>query len=113
MTISALEATLALEIRACKLLPPVTELKFHPTRRWRFDFAWPDLMLAVEAESGAEMHGRRTKAGRVMKSGHLTVKGFRSDCDKYNAAAMLGWRVLRFTGAMIKDGTAVKLLKEL
>lgn len=59
----------------------VREYQFHPTRRWRFDFASPSLMVAVEIE------GR----GR-----HQTVAGVRSDCDKYNTAAAMGWRVFRF-----------------
>jgi hypothetical protein len=68
-------------------------------------------MIAVEAEGGAEMHGRRNKQGVVMKSGHLTVKGFRSDCEKYNEAAIIGWHVLRFSGAMIKSGVAIATIE--
>jgi len=66
------------------LMPPVRELKFHPERRWKFDFAWPELKLAVEIEG----QGR-----------HQTFVGFRRDCDKYNAALAMGWRVLRFPAA--------------
>jgi hypothetical protein len=61
--------------------PPVREHRFHAERRWRFDFAWPSIKLAVEIE------GR----GR-----HQTVVGFRNDCEKYNEALRMGWRVLRF-----------------
>lgn len=57
------------------------EHRFHPTRRWRFDFAWPACKVAVELE------GR----GR-----HQTVAGVRADCEKYNTAALMGWTVLRF-----------------
>jgi len=110
-SMSHLEEALALHIKALKLPEPVREFRFHKIRRWRFDFAWPDLMIAVEAEGGAEMHGRRTKQGKVLKSGHLTVSGFRKDCEKYNEAAALGWCVLRFSGAMIKDGTAIKTIE--
>ena len=91
---------------------PVKELYFHPSRKWRFDFAWPELMLAVEAEGGAESHGTKNRAGVVRKSGHLTVSGFRKDCEKYNEAAILGWKVLRFTGAMITDGTAIVTIEK-
>jgi len=108
---SKLEETLALHMKALKLPEAVRELRFHPTRRWRFDFAWQDLKLAVEVEGGAEMHGRRNRKGKVMKSGHLTIKGFRGDCEKYNEASMLGWHVLRFSGAMIKDGTAIATIE--
>ena len=59
----------------------VREHRFHETRRWRFDFAFPSVRLAVEIE------GR----GR-----HQSVKGVRDDCEKYNEATRLGWRVLRF-----------------
>jgi hypothetical protein len=69
------------------ILAPAREYKFHPDRRWRFDFAWPDLKLAVEIEG----QGR-----------HQTFIGFRRDCDKYNAALALGWRVLRFPAADFK-----------
>ena len=31
---------------------PVYEYKFHPTRRWRFDLAWPDKKVAVEVQGG-------------------------------------------------------------
>jgi len=89
----------------------VRELKFHPRRKWRFDFAWPDLMLAVEVEGGAESHGTANKQGVIRKSGHLTVSGFRKDCEKYNEAEILGWHVLRFSGAMIKDGTAIATIE--
>ncbi len=57
------------------------EYRFHPTRMWRFDFAWPQIKLAVEIE------GR----GR-----HQSFVGFNKDIEKYNEAVRLGWRVLRF-----------------
>ena len=30
----------------------VREFKFHPKRKWRFDFAFPEAMVAVEADGG-------------------------------------------------------------
>lgn len=59
----------------------VREHRFHPTRRWRFDFCWPSKLVALEID------GR----GR-----HQTPKGVRDDCEKLAAACALGWRVLRF-----------------
>lgn len=70
---------------------PEREYRFLTTRRWRFDFAWPTLRIAVEIE------GR----GR-----HQTVVGFRNDCEKYNAALRLGWRVLRFPAMDYKPSTS-------
>lgn len=34
------------------LSSPVSEYKFHESRRWRFDYAWPDHKIALEVEGG-------------------------------------------------------------
>lgn len=60
--------------------PFVREYAFHESRRWRFDFAWPDHMVALELEG----------LGR-----HQKVEGYREDCVKYSEAAIAGWCVLR------------------
>lgn len=65
---------------------PKCEYRFHEKLRWRFDFAWPEKKVAVEMEGGVFTRG-----------GHTRGKGYSKDCDKYNAAAELGWRVLRYT----------------
>lgn len=72
------------------------EHAFHPGRRWRLDFAWPEFLIALEIEGGTFNLGRHTRP-----------IGFEKDCEKYNAAALLGWTVLRVTGAMVKDGRAL------
>jgi very-short-patch-repair endonuclease len=43
---------------------------------------------------------------------HVTGKGFERDARKYNRAALLGWRVLRFTASMIASGEAIRDVKE-
>ena len=70
----------------------VKELKFHPSRKWRFDFAIESLRIAIEYEG-------------IMseKSRHTTISGMSADCDKYNAAQLLGWKVLRFTAINYKN----------
>lgn len=73
-------------IRSAGFPNPEVEYRFHPTRRWRFDIAWPDKMLAIEIEGGAWIAGR-----------HNRPAGYIKDMDKYNEAALLGWRVLRYT----------------
>lgn len=93
---SRLEETFAMQLRALKLEPPTREHRFAPPRRWRFDFAWIDRKLAVEIDGGTYVNGRHNRAA-----------GFQADCEKMNAAAMAGWRVLRFTGADVKSGAAV------
>ncbi len=96
MKISVLEETLALHIKAAKLPDAVREHRFCQDRKWCFDFAWPALKLAVEVEGGTFTGGRHTRGS-----------GFEQDCHKYNRATMDGWRVLRFTGSMVKSGEAL------
>lgn len=93
---SHLEALFAQQLQALRGLPPVEEHRFAPPRKWAFDFAWPDLLLAVEIEGGTYSRGR-----------HVRPQGFQNDCEKYNEATRLGWRVLRFTAKDVKSGAAV------
>lgn len=74
--------------------------EYSHKRDWRFDFAWPDLRIAAEVEGGSWAGGRHTRG-----------RGFEEDCEKYNAAAEAGWRVFRFTGAMVEDGRAREVLE--
>lgn len=93
---SALEETLALQLRASRI-PFEREYKFHPERRWRFDFAIPEKRIAIECEGGTWLK----------KGGHTTGSGYAKNCEKYNAAIESGWLVLRYTGDMIKSGKAL------
>ena len=97
---SDLEAELAFQIRAYGLPDPEREFRFHETRRWRFDFAFPNKMLAVEVEGGIWTGGR-----------HVRGKGFGADAEKMNEAALLGWTVLRFTPTVIRTGEAVAMIE--
>jgi len=63
---------------------PTPEYRFHDTRKWRFDYAWPKRMVALEVEGGVWMRGRHTRGS-----------GFVKDMEKYNQAALMGWTVLR------------------
>lgn len=80
------ERFLAAISQATKQIPlPAREFRFHPTRKWRFDFAWTDLKLAVEIDGGSFVGGGHNRGAQQAK-----------DYDKMNAAVSLGWRVLRF-----------------
>ena len=97
---SRLEATLALHVRAAGLNPE-TEYRFHPPRRWRFDFAFPEKKIAVECEGGTWTNGR-----------HVRGSGFEKDLEKYNQASLDGWVLLRFTGRMIQSGEALTQIEQ-
>jgi hypothetical protein len=77
------------------------EVQFHPPRRWRFDLAWPELMVAFECEGGIWVSGRHTRG-----------KGFEADCEKYSVAAALGWSVVRASVGQIEKGTALEWLDQ-
>jgi len=81
----------------------VPEFRFAPPRRWRFDFAWPLLEppLALEVDGGGWINGR-----------HSRGTGIEKDCEKLNAAIALGYRVLRATPAMVKDGRALAAIEK-
>lgn len=64
----------------------VKEHMFHYTRKWRFDYAMPDLKVAIEIDGGVWDYGR-----------HNRPQGYIDDMEKLNTAASMGWLVLRFT----------------
>lgn len=92
------------QCRAAGLPVPVGEYKFHPTRRWRFDWAFLAYMLAVEVDGGSWITG----GGR-----HTRGVGFERDCEKIAEAMCLGWRVLGVTPGMVQDGRALGYLERL
>lgn len=99
---------LSLQIGGVGLPAPVEEYRFHATRRWRLDLAWPDLKVAVEVEGGVWM---QTETGRG--KGHAHPKRFLQDMDKYNAAALDGWRVFRVTPQQVNNGKALALVEKI
>jgi len=80
----------------------VREHKFHPTRKWRFDFFIPACLVAIEAQGGTRNNG-----------GHNRHAGYENDCRKFAEAAILGITVLAFTSDQIKSGEAIDTIKRL
>lgn len=76
-------------------LSPVAEYKFCPGRQWRFDWALPDLKIAIEQEGGIWTRGRHTRGA-----------GWLRDAEKYNCAAAMGWRLFRFSPQQFQSGEA-------
>lgn len=89
--------------RLCKSalgIEVVREYLFHDERKWRFDYAIPDGKIAVEVEGGVWTGGRHTRS-----------KGFLGDIEKYNAAALLGWRVFRVVPDSLNTGATIELIR--
>lgn len=95
---------IAEQVRAAGLPEPVAEHRFHPSRGWRFDLAWPALLVAAEREGGALRGGR-------LYSRHTSRRGYEEDCRKYTEAALLGWLLVRFTPGMEASGEALALIE--
>lgn len=79
----------------------VKEHQFHPNRKWRFDYAFLDNKIALEVEGGVYTSGR-----------HIRPVGFLNDMEKYNAAAMMGWRVLRCTPKTLLTMPTITMIRD-
>jgi very-short-patch-repair endonuclease len=96
------EALLAQQISALGMPQPVKQYRFHESRQWKFDFAYPDRKLAVEIDGLSKNPGA-----------HQRFAGIENDCEKRAEALIRGWKILRVTGAMVKSGRAVNYLRHL
>ena len=95
------EDLLAFQIKAAGLPEPVRQHYYAPPRKLRADFAWlraPGLLVEVQG-------------GIFNRRAHGSVTGVLADIDRLNAATAAGWRVLRFTPEMVRDGSALTLIE--
>jgi hypothetical protein len=99
---SPLEEALWQQIVAAELPWPQREVRFAKPRRWRWDFAWEHLRLAVEVQGGRWCGNRSTHNG-----GARQTRSF----EKVNQAALLGWRCFYVNQEMIENGTAIALIR--
>lgn len=95
------EDVLAFQVRASGLDAPDRQVKFHPARRFRFDLAWPALLVYCEVDGGVWVQGRHTRGA-----------GYIRDTEKFNEATVLGWRGLRVVPDQIKTGKALEWIKQ-
>jgi len=79
------------------------EFYFARPRRWRSDFRIVGTKILVEYEGGL-----------FMESGgaHKAVGNILRDIQKYNAAAIAGWTLIRITPKFIPDGQALKWVED-
>ena len=93
------ESELVIQLKALKI-EFEREFKFHPKRKWRADFHLVEKMILVEVEGGIWSGGRHTRG-----------KGYLGDMEKYNAATVMGYRVIRFSTEQVKSGLAIQQIE--
>ena len=95
------EAKLARELKTLKI-EFEQEFEFHPKRKWRADFHLVGKKILVEVEGAIWSGGRHTRG-----------KGYIGDMEKYNAATMMGFQVLRFSTEQVKSGLAIQQIEKM
>lgn len=68
------------------------------TRRWRFDFALPERMIALEYD------GLGRGDDQSARGGHETRAGLVRDARKGNEAQLCGWTLIRCHATTIESG---------
>ena len=91
-----------MQLLAYRLPLPTAEFRFHPVRKWRFDFAWIEQRVALEIEGGIYVRGRHSRGA-----------GYEKDLEKYAHAMVDGWMVLRVSPGQLRDWQAAKWLAQL
>lgn len=93
---------------------PFREYRFHPERKWRFDYAWEGQrniegdyilmgrMLAVEIQGGIWTGGKHGRGSGIVK-----------DYEKLNHAQALGWKVLQLTPQQVRKGELQSWLEKM
>lgn len=104
-------ATITAYCRAQGYPEPEAEHRFARPRLYKFDYAWPDESLAMEIEGGIYGKGKPCPAcGRKSAAGHTGISRLKSDMEKYNLAAFLGWRLVRCRPEQVESGEVFGML---
>lgn len=103
------------ELIRARLPLPTPEFRFHPERKWRFDYAWPPKMeprdcggaliptsppIALEVQGGLFVNGRHSRGAALLK-----------EHEKLSEAAVLGWRILYCTPDKLCSPVTIDLIK--
>lgn len=98
------EVLFAFQAGICHLPPHKRNYRFHPTRKWEIDFAWPQFRIGLEIQGGIWGKSKDDMTGGA----HGHAIGITRDMEKHNAYLDCGWRVWCFTPQQVKNGSAVK-----
>jgi very-short-patch-repair endonuclease len=90
-------------VRSDLKLEIVTEHRFHPTRRWRFDYAILDHKIAIEKDGGVWLKGG---------GAHSRPQNILRDMEKLTQAALLGWTVIRRTPDQLSSRETLDMIQQ-
>lgn len=81
---------------------PTAEYRFHPIRKWRFDFCWQRESVALEVQGGLFSAGRHTRGAALLQ-----------EHEKLNMAAEMGYRIVFTTPQTLKNSATLATLTAL
>jgi very-short-patch-repair endonuclease len=81
---------------------PEREVRFHPLRKWRWDYAFREAKIAVECDGGIWTRGKHSRGAGILR-----------DQEKRNAGTVMGWKVLVFTPQTVCQPSTFTMLGEL
>jgi hypothetical protein len=97
------EVNLAALLVAAGLPRPEVEYPFAaPQRKFRWDYAWPAVLLACEVDGGLYVGGRHSRGA-----------GREKDMEKNAEGLLRGWRCLYVSPRHVRNGQAVAWLEQL
>jgi hypothetical protein len=72
------------------------EFRFDTSRRWKSDYYILEFNCLIEFEGMGGNHWSGM-------GGHQTLTGYTANCEKYNRASLMGFKLLRYTAKNSKD----------
>lgn len=91
------------------------EFRFHPVRRWRFDYAFPDKKVYLEVDGGIfgfYVTNKTTGERKLVVGGHNYGGQIRNEHAKRNAATVMGWRGVWCEPKFLLGDMTLRILKE-
>lgn len=76
------------------------EYRFHPSRKWRLDIAFPAERVGIEVQGGIFIAGRHTRGAALLK-----------EWEKLNTLACMNWRVLFVQPSELCMDKTIKVIK--
>jgi len=107
---SKLEAKVAADLKALGLMDGCErQYRFHPERKWKIDFAWPQCTvydfdgepepkhIALEVNGGTYSHGSHSRGPRQ-----------RGDYEKWSELSLMGWTLILVDCKDVREGVHVE-----